>query len=76
MVVIEEFNSIALDVICPDCSLGEGLGFAIGEGVESDDELIEFVSGVEVVEIGEVIPGNLRGEHVAFVPPCIGEDLE
>ena len=35
MVVIEDFDLVPLDVVCPDCSLGEGLRFAVGEGIQS-----------------------------------------
>lgn len=69
VVVIEKLHTVPLDVISPYCRFSEGGRFAIGEGIEGDDELVEFVAGVEVVEVGEMIPGNLGSEHVAFVPP-------
>jgi hypothetical protein len=59
VIVIEKFYTVIFYVVCPHCSLSESLSSAISEGVKSDHKLIEFVSSVEVVEIGEMIPGDL-----------------
>jgi len=76
VVVIEKFDAVALDVVGPHSRLSESGGLPIAEGVECNNQLVEAVTGVEIIEISEMVPGDLRGEHVSFVPPCVGEEDE
>ncbi len=73
VVVIEDLDLVLLDVVGPNRSLGEGLSLAVGEGVEGEHQGVELVAGVEVVEVGEVVPGDLGGQHVALVPPGLAQ---
>lgn len=73
MIVIEHFDPVALDIIGPDCSLSEGLGFSICKSVKCLYKSIEFVSSVEIISISKVIPGNLWGKHMSLIPPSIGQ---
>lgn len=76
MVIVEDGGAVLFDIICPDGGLCEGVAPAIGEGVQCDDELLELIAEGDAIGAGEVVVGDLGDQHVALVPPGLGEQEE
>lgn len=73
MIVIKHVGSISLDIVCPHCCLGEGVGSSVCEIIECLDQLIESVTDSELSGLSQSIVSYLGHEHVSFVPPPISE---
>lgn len=70
MVLIEHFDTILFDIISPDSSFNESIASAIGQVIESSNQLSESAQCGGFTQLIESVLGDLRDEDVTHLPPA------